>query len=390
MNEKGNPPSRIERDELGEVQISSHCYYGIKTARAKTEWFSLGVKPSEDLIKAYLYIKQAYAQAHDKLGALDPQICHAIMQACEEMRAENNHEQFIAEPLQSISGITINANVNEVIANRAEEILGGKPGEYKIVKPEQHVNLDQEVNSLFFLVTQLAVLLALTKLEPEILNLERLLRRDALTLAKVLKVSAMPNIQSTTGQWGKRLNVFATDLEIAIKRIRESAGNLQYEENQDRENTQATKEGNDSQTVEKLMLHYLTAITGFKLKEQDWQASNNGQSEFVVSDLVFVSSALKDLATVLSKVAHVVKIAHSGPTEDQSKEQLSQSSIQIFADSLNMVAYQAVSNNLSLTFLAQCEQLESGTLMPLLSQNLLSTIDLLQVMVVGFQRKGLL
>ncbi len=390
MNDRANSQSRTERDELGEVQIASRYYYGINTARLKSEWFALGLKTNESLIKAYLFIKQAYSLANNKLAGLDGQISAAIAKACEEMSLENNRQQFIVEPLQSISGITINTNINEVIANKSAEILGGKPGEYKIVKTDEHVNLGQEAHSLFFLATQLAVLISLSKLEPEILNLERLLRRDALTLAKVLKVSATPNIQSTTGQWGKRLNVFATELEIAIKRIRESASTLQYNDNQERENPSIAKEADESQAIQKEMLCQLTEITGFKLKEQDWQTANDGQNEFVVSDLIFVSSALKDLATVLSKIAHVVKMAHSGPLSEDAEHLKSPDAIQAFSDSLHMVAYQAVCNNLSLTFLAQCEQLESGMLMPLLSHNLLSTIDLLQVIVVGFQRKGLL
>ncbi len=397
MNDKGKEKFRLERDELGEVQIPSHHYYSINTARASKEWFSLGMDVNPFLIKAYLHIKKAYAQAHSKSEKLDGQICRAIVQACDEMLAQENNEQFIAEPLQSVSGITINTNINEVIANRAEEILGGKPGEYKRVRPNEHVNLDQEAFSLFFLSTQLAVLLALVALEPEILNLERLLRRDALTLAKVLKVAATKEAQSTTGQWGKRLNVFATDLEIAIRRIKESTNSLLADENAEKQN--ATSQSSSGQTVSlesqdpllmgKLMLQHLFANTGFKLKEDSLQASNSGQSEFVVSDLAFVSSALKDLAIVLSKVAHIAKVAHAAQPENIEHD-IPPTTIQIFADSLNMAAFQAVSNNLSLTFLAQCEQLENGMLMPLLSHNLLSTVALLQTIVVGFQRKGLL
>ena len=386
---------RIERDELGEEQILSRHYYGINTARANREWLSLGIDTNRYLIKAYLYIKGAYAQAHDALGSIDAKICQAIVRACEEMLAGEQAEQFIAEPLQSVSGITINTNISEVIANRAEQILGGKPGEYKLVRPEEHINLDQEVFSLFSLATQLAVLLSLVSLEPEILNLERLLRRDALTLAKVLKVAATPNMQSTTGQWGKRLNVFATDLEIAIKRIKEATASLLGEQNSESQkvsgqNPVAQTGLKDEQTVGKLMLQHLAKSTGFKLKEENLQVSIDGQSEFVVSDLVFVSSALKDLASVLSKVAHIAKIAHLGQEEDLENKDVAANAIQVFADSLHMAAYQAVSNNLSLTFLAQCEQLETGMLMPLLSHNLLSTVDLLRAILVGFQRKGLL
>jgi aspartate ammonia-lyase len=389
MSEKSKGQSRIERDTQGEVEIAPGYYYGINTARAKTEWFNVGSPTNFHLISAYLHIKQAYAQAHNKLASLDTKVAQAITEACGEMRNGNHKDQFIAECLQAVSGITINTNINEVIANRAEEILGGKAGEYKLVQPEQSVNLGQHVGSLFLLATKLAVLKALAELEPEILNLERLLRRDALTLAKVLKVSAMPNIQSTTGQWGKRLNVFTTELEIAIKRIKEAESNLLYQESDDHEKS-STVSDDEQNKLNELMLENLAALTGFQLKDQDLQGQNNGQSEFIISDLVLVSSALKDLATVLSKVAGVTKMAHAAPHLDQTTEIPPLTDVQLFADSLHMAAYQVVSNNFSLTFLAQCEQLESGMLMPLLSHNLLSTIELLQAIVMGFQRKGLL
>lgn len=389
MSDKGKE-QRLERDSKGEVQIAAGAYYGINTARAKDEWFWTGSQTSRYLIKAYLYIKQAYAQAHSKLSGLEAKSAQAIMQACEEMRADIYSRQFIAESLQAISGITLNTNVNEVLANRAEEILGGKAGEYKLVHAA-HVNLNQNVDALFLLATKIAVLQALADLEPEILNLERLLRRDALTLAKVLKVSAMPMTQSTTGQWGKRLNVFTTELEIATRRIKESRSNLLYAEKEERETSAASVDANSKQNeIVKPMLQNLFQLSGFRLKEEDLAVAHSGQSEFVISDLVLVSSALKDLAIVLSKVAGVSKIAHTPSPLDPADQQASALEVQMFADSLHMSAYQVVSNNFAFTFLAQSEQLESVMLMPLLSHNLLSTIDILRAIVQGFQRKGLL
>jgi aspartate ammonia-lyase len=391
MSDKGKEQFRLERDAKGEVEIAAGAYYGINTARTKNEWFWVDIKTSPLLIKSYLYIKQAYARTHGDLKSIDEKIAQAVIQACEEMRT-NNSKHFIAESLQSISGTTLNTNTNEVLANRSEEILGGKVGEYKLVPVEETVNLNQNADSLFLLATKIAVLQALAELEPEILNLERLLRRDALTLAKVLKVSAMPRDQSTTGQWGKRLNVFTTELEIAIKRIKEAENNLLYEANADGENSssRSTEANNGKTEINKLMLQNLSTLTGFRLKEEDLQAANNGQSEFVISDLGVVSSALKDLATVLSKVASVTKIAHTPPQLEQANESAPATPVQIFADSLHMSAYQVVSNNFAFTFLAQCEQLESVMLMPLLSHNLLTTIEILKAILLGFQRKGLL
>ena len=232
------------------------------------------------------------------------------------------------------------------------------------------------------------MLQALSQLEPEILNLERLLRRDALTLAKVLKVSATPNMQSTTGQWGKRLNTFTTELEIAIRRIREAKNNLLEGNKTNSETLLSSVNKNKETEVNNLVLQNLNNLTEFKFKEEDLSPDHKEQNEFVISDLGLISTALKDLAIVLSKVANITKMAHTPAIQNQNNSISTQ--IQIYADSLHMAAYQVISNNFSFTFLAQCEQLESVMLMPLLSHNLLSTIEFLQAIVLGFQRQGLL
>ena len=140
MSEKEIKQFRLERDTQGEIKIATNTYYGINTARFKENWLWTGTQTNPYLIKAYLYLKQSYAIAHKKLEKLDSKVAQAIEQACEEMRGGSYNFHFIAESLQATSGITINTNISEVIANRAEEILGGKIGEYKLVKVEEAVN----------------------------------------------------------------------------------------------------------------------------------------------------------------------------------------------------------------------------------------------------------
>lgn len=356
-------------------------YLGPETNKLLTDWFWTGSKTNYHLIKAYSYIKQAFAETLSQSKNLDNRISMAISQACEEIRSKDNSRYFIAEPIQSISGTTINTNINEVLANRAEEILGGKSGEYKLVQPEM-INTGQDAAGLFLLSTKIAVLKLLAELEPELLNLERLLRRDVLTLAKVLKVSAMPNIQSTTGQWGKRLDLFTTELEIAIRRIKEAENNLSCGQ----EIALAAKDMSQNQLT-KAVLKNLERLSGLCFKETDL-CFGGGKEEFVISDLGLVSSTLKDLAMVLGKVAGVIKLAHTPSAADATHS--IKNDEQLLADSLHMIAYQVIANNFAFTFLAQCEQSDSIMLAPLLSHNLLSSIDLLQVIVIGFQRKGLI
>ncbi len=328
------------------------------------------------LVHAYLQIKKAYALANRSQGKIEAPVCRAIMQASDEILSQKYEIKFAPEPLPSVSGITLNTSINEAIATRAEEILGGKPGQYQLVNPDDHVNLSQEITPLFGLSARLAILLAVVELETHLLKLERLLLRESLTLARVLKFNFTTADQNTTAEWGKRLNVFATATETVVKRLKESANELTDQEHD-------TFKG-ASANIDQLVLGHLAEITGFRLKEPDhvWQ------NTFIISDLSLIASALKDLALILSKLASVAKMVNSVTLNDIADASKMKNAADLLADSIKMTACQAISQNLSFTFLAQNEQLEGHLLMPLLSENLLGTIHILQTAIFTFTEKG--
>jgi len=343
------------------------------------------------LVQAYIQIKKAYALANRSQGKLGTPVCQAILQASDELLSSKHEIKFAPEPLPSASGITLNTGINESIASRAEEILGGKPGQYQLVNPNDHVNLNQEITPLFNLSATLAILLALSELQTNLLNLERLLLRESLTLSRVLKVRVILADPSTTGQWGKRLNVFATAVEAVLNRLKESANTLIDLESSPENMSVAALTKGHSVNAETLALAHLAELTGFRLKETKVIYQNNlCQNIFIISDLLLIASALKDLALMLSKLASIAKMVNSGNLNENADTSKMKNAADLLVDSIKMSASLAISQNLSFTFLAQNEQLEGELLMPLLTNNLLGTIYLLQTAVLIITEKGLL
>src|ERR1041384_7000853 len=150
---------RTERDPLGELDVPADAYYGIQTARAVENFRISDLRAPDDLVVATVLIKRAAAEANEALGRLDKRVANAIVQACDEIRAGALRDQFVVDVYQAGAGTSHNMNANEVLANRAAEILGGARGEYTLVHPNDHVNMGQSPNDVFPTATRLALLL---------------------------------------------------------------------------------------------------------------------------------------------------------------------------------------------------------------------------------------
>ena len=163
--------TRIETDPLGEKAVPENAYYGIQTLRATENFPVSGIKAPAVFIKAYVIVKKAAALANAEVGWLDEERKQAILQACDEVLAGNLLDQFVVDVYQAGAGTSFNMNVNEVLANRALEILGKQKGDYKTVNPNDHVNMGQSTNDTFPTATHIAVLMAL---QPLLQELDRL------------------------------------------------------------------------------------------------------------------------------------------------------------------------------------------------------------------------
>jgi aspartate ammonia-lyase len=180
--------ARIERDPLGEYAVPDDAYYGIQTARAVENFPISGLRAPAPLITATVFIKKAAAQANVALGRLDARAGGAVIQAADEILSGALADQFIVDVYQAGAGTSFNMNVNEVLANRAAEILGAKKGEYRLVHPNDHVNMGQSTNDVFPTATRLALLLAHPWLVEAARAAADSLARKAESFASVLKV----------------------------------------------------------------------------------------------------------------------------------------------------------------------------------------------------------
>lgn len=171
MTPPDQPAMRIERDSLGELAVPASAYHGIHTARAVANFPLLGQPPCPALVQAMATTKLACARTNRELGFLDATIAGAIIQACRELIAGDLAGEIVVDALQGGAGTSLNMNVNEVLANRAEELLGGARGSYARVHPLDHVNLHQSTNDVFPTAVKVAAISLLRGLEKSIAGL---------------------------------------------------------------------------------------------------------------------------------------------------------------------------------------------------------------------------
>ena len=178
---------RIEKDSLGEKEVPAGAYYGIQTARAVENYPISGWKAHPRLVDAYMYQKKASALANKEAGVLKAELADAIVKACEEVLAGGLRDQFVVDVFQAGAGVSQHMNTNEVLANRAIEILGGRKGDYSLVHPNDHVNFGQSTNDTYPTAMRIAALLSARDLEPELAALETSLDAKAKEFDHVLK-----------------------------------------------------------------------------------------------------------------------------------------------------------------------------------------------------------
>jgi len=389
--------ARTEYDLFGPIQIPANCYWGAQTARAKEQLFSLDLRVHDKLLDSIILVKKAAASVNAELGRLDVHIGETIDLACNEVLAGQWRDQFIAETWQSGTGTTLNNNVNEVLANRAEELLGGCIGEYRIVDPHRHVNLGQAANDVFSTAMRLALLAAIKELEPILLDLERLLRRKALEFAKIVTVGRSHLRDTVPVTLGQEFNAFGSTVERCLKRIKDSCKSL-FELGIG--GTYIGSGFNTHPSYPKRMIEKLTTYTKLPLKPgEDYFRLSHSMADFVQ-----VSSALKELSLELNKIASDLRLLNSGPAagfdeiemprveplaSPLNQEKLPDQVNPLLADSLSMVCFQVIGNDFATSLAAQAGQLQTNAMMGLIIHNLLQSIDLLGWCVLAFNQKCL-
>src|SRR5215211_3686757 len=298
--------TRTEKDPLGTLNVPSDALYGVQTMRAVQNFPISGLRPLEPFVTAQVWIKKAAALTHKDTGRLDARLADAIVQAADEVLAGQHREHFVVDPYQAGAGTSHNMNVNEVLANRANELLGGRRGEYKPVHPNDHVNMAQSTNDTIPTNIRLA---ALSRLEPLARAFEGL--RDAFAekgreFDHVVKAGRTHLQDAMPIRLGQEFAAYAGSLDRALRRVREAADYL-------RDLGIGGSAVGTGVTVEKeypaLMNKHLKQITGLDLRV----GSDHIQLMQSMGDAAAFSATLRGLAIDLSKISSDLRLMVMGP-----------------------------------------------------------------------------
>jgi aspartate ammonia-lyase len=382
--------TRIETDPLGEKAIPEIAYYGIQTLRATENFPVSGIKAPLTFVKAYVMVKKAATLANAEVGWLDQKTAKAIVQACDEILTGKLLDQFVVDVFQAGAGTSFNMNVNEVVANRALEILGKAKGDYKTVNPNDHVNMAQSTNDTFPTAIHIAVLMALQLLLKELDSLAEAFDEIGRKHGDTVKSGRTHLQDAVPVTIGQEFSAYASALRNACDQLRKRQKNL-YELALG--GTAAGTGANTHPQYKQLAITELQKMTGFPLKP----AKNTFEALQSCRPVQTVSSALKELALELIRVANDLRLLSSGPTTGLAEITLPPvqpgSSIMpgkvnpVMAECLDMVAFQVLGNDLTVSFAVQAGQLDLNVMTPVIMYNMLFSIELLTNYLPVFRRK---
>lgn len=391
------PDTRVETDQLGEVQIPLNAYWGARTARVREHLSISGQKVHPRLLEAFVTIKKAAAFSNLEAGRLSQTVARTIAQVCDEVLSGQWRDQFVVDALAAGAGGSLNDNANEVIANRGSQILGGALGKYDLIDPVKDVNKGQSTSDVYPTAMRIAILSALKETEPTLADCERLLRRKSLEFERVLKPGRVHLQDSVPITLGQEFNAYGSSIERAVRRVREaSAGLLEI-------NIGATHVGTGFDVdadYSNRMLEKLCQLLGMKFRAADdmFRATQS------VADFLDFSSALRGLATDLIKIANDLRLMNSGPNAGFSEiflppfslersplmpGHLPDRSFPALPECLLMVCCQISGNDHAIALAAQAGQFEANPMTPVICVNILDSLDLLKNIMPAFNQRCL-
>jgi aspartate ammonia-lyase len=382
--------TRKEIDPLGERAIPKNAYFGIQTLRATENFPVSGIKAPVQFIKAYVLIKKSAAIANSKLGWLDPKTTEAITEACNEVLAGKLLDQFVVDVFQAGAGTSFNMNVNEVLANRALEILGKQKGDYKIIGPNDHVNMGQSTNDTFPTALHVSILISLQPLLLALNELAAAFEELGKTNVNVLKSGRTHLQDAVPVTVGQEFSAYGSVIANAAAELQKRQENLYAVA---LGGTATGTGANTHPNYKRLAIAELAKLTGFPLKP----SRNNFEALQSHRASQSVSSGLKELALELIRIANDLRLLASGPTTGLNEITLPAvqpgSSIMpgkvnpVMAECLDMVAFQVIGNDLATSLAVQAGQLELNVMTPTIAYNLLFSIQILSNYIPVFTEK---
>ncbi|MDZ7957626.1 MAG: aspartate ammonia-lyase [Aulosira sp. DedQUE10] len=372
---------RIERDSMGERQISSNVYYGIQTLRAIENFPISGLKPLATYVDAGLLIKKATAIVNGELSCIPQDISQAIVQASEEILAGKLRDQFVVDVYQAGAGTSHHMNVNEVLANRALEILGDEKGNYKRVSPNDHVNYGQSTNDVIPTAIRIGGLLALTQtLHPALDHAIASLEAKATEFQDIVKSGRTHLQDAVPVRLGENFRAWAYILAEHQNRIYTASGDLMV----------LGLGGSAAGTGMNTHPHYRARVVEVlsELLNSPLQPTPHLMAAMQsMAPFVNVSGAVRNLAQDLVKISHDLRLMDSGPKTGFKEIQLPPvqpgSSIMpgkynpVMAEMTSMVCFQVMGYDNAITLAAQAGQLELNVMMPLIAYDLIHSIEIL-------------
>lgn len=373
--------TRMEKDSLGEKSVPADAYYGIQTRRAVENYPISGYRAHPKLIRAMGMIKKAAALANRELRLVDAKRVAAIVQAAEEVMSGKLDDQFVVDVYQAGAGVSFHMNTNEVIANRAIEILGGQRGDYDICHPNDHVNFGQSTNDVFPTAMRLAAVLLFDEVLESLGELERSFARKGKAFDHILKSGRTHMMDAVPIRLGQEFGAYATAMRRAADVLRHAQDML-------RElglGGSAVGTGvNTHPKYQKLAVQHLSKISGQKVVPTD-DLRYTMQSNLAMA---VASAALRNLALELIRISSDLRLLSSGPNTGFAEIILPalQPGSSIMPGKINpvmgeltaMVSFQAVGADLTTALAVQAGQLELNVMMPAMAWNVLHAAEILK------------
>ena len=381
---------RTEKDPLGPLQVPATALYGVQTLRAMQNFPISGLRPLPAFVDAVVWIKRSAALTHKETGRLDAKLADAIVKAADEVLGGQHREHFVVDPYQAGAGTSHNMNCNEVLANRANEILGTARGSYSPVHPNDHVNMAQSTNDVIPTAIRLAALARLAPLVQAFTLLRDAFANKGVEFDGVLK-SGRTHLQDAMPiRLGQEFTAYAGTIDRCIRRLHDAAGYLQ-------DLGIGGSAVGTGVTVEPeypaLMNKHLKQLTGLDLR----MGADRIQLMQSMGDAAAFSAALRGLAVELSKIASDLRLMVSGPRTGLDEIRLPAvqpgSSIMpgkinpSIPEMVNQVCLQVIGNDACVSAAAEHGQLELNVMMPVMAHNILFSMHLLTNTATVFAEK---
>ncbi len=375
--------TRSEHDLLGDRDVPYEYYYGIQTLRAMENFNISGITLNfyPDFIHALAIVKMASARANHELGLLSTEVANAIIRACQDILDNKFHVHFVVDMIQGGAGTSTNMNANEVIANRALELMGKQKGQYEFCHPNNHVNLSQSTNDAYPTAIKIALIKANDKLVLVLQDLIKALHVKAKEFASVIKMGRTQLQDAVPMTLGQTFQAFAVTLEEEVQLLNKMAS-LSLEVNMG--GTAIGTGINADPKYSDKVIPYLRVITGMDIK----LARNLVEATQDTSDFVSYSSSLKRLALKLSKMSNDLRLLSSGPRAGLNEINLPAmqpgSTIMpgkvnpVIPEVVNQIAFKVIGNDLTISMAAEAGQLELNVMEPVMVQSLFESIEMLK------------